>query len=268
MNPLQYIKKLLTDKKTVGKKGCPACDSPNVICTNFSSFNNDYSGPFLDLKTLKIGRLVQCESCKTIWFVDNSESQIDTVPQNRLQTVEDWNNKKLEIQSEHLKVLSEIGCTPPDHYGNLKEFISIPCKCILDNGQIIDNAIVSIQRKPPVGLMYYNNDNFYFIDQVKSIEHSDLALPLDVRIATAKGDEMRMGYAPTVVVAPNNQMYITNWTTNFFFEDGIKGQDIKMPSEQQRQLQNGIDTKNELKETRIIADWTAEFEKIFRPNGN
>ena len=27
MNPLQYIKNLLTDKKPVGKKGCPACDS-------------------------------------------------------------------------------------------------------------------------------------------------------------------------------------------------------------------------------------------------
>ena len=136
---------LLKYNNTVDKKGCPACHSPNVIGTSFSSFKNDYSGPYHDLKTLKIGRLVQCESCKTIWFVDNSKSKVDTVPQNRLQTVEDWNNKKLEIHPEHLKVLSEIGCTPLDHYGNLKEFISIPCKCILENGQIIENAITMLR---------------------------------------------------------------------------------------------------------------------------
>lgn len=267
MKILQYIKNMLTDEKVVAKKGCPACDSPNVICTSFSSFNNDYSGPFLDLKNLKIGRLVKCKSCKKIWFVDNSKSQVDTVSQNCLQTIEDWNNKKLEIQTEHLKVLLEIGCTPPDHYGNLNEFISIPCKCVLNNGQIIENAIVSIQRKPPVGLMYYNQDNFYFIDQVKTIENSEFALPLDVRIETGKACEISMGYAPTVVVAPNNQIYFINWTTNFFYEDGIKGKDIKIPSEQQRQLRNGINTKNPIKETRIIVDWTSELERIFMPNG-
>lgn len=75
-------------------------------------------------------------------------------------------------------------------------------------GQIIENAIISIQRKPTVGLMYYKQDNFYFIDQVKSIEHSDFALPLDVRIATTKGNEMIISCTPTLDVAPNNPMYI------------------------------------------------------------
>lgn len=138
MKALQYIKNLLTDKKTVVKKGCPACDSPNVICTSFSSFNSDFSGPFLDLNILKIGRLVRCASCKTIWFVDNSKSDVDIISQNRLQIIENWNNKKLEIQPEHLNVLSEIGCTPPDHYGNLPQRLLLPqmTKYILQTGQL------------------------------------------------------------------------------------------------------------------------------------
>lgn len=73
-----------------------------------------------------------------------------------------------------------------------------------------------------------------------------------------------MGYAPTVVLAPNNQLYNTNWTTNFFYEDGIKGKDINMPSEQERLSMNRLDTKNDIKEIRIIADWSLDLENLFR----
>lgn len=266
MSLFRYIKNLLTGNEDFTKKGCPACDSPNVICTNFSSFNDDYSGPLINLYKLKTGQLLQCEICKAIWFIDNSKEQADTVVQDRLRVVKEWNSKKLSIRPNHLQVLLEIGCTPSDHYGNLKEFISIPCKCTLTSGEIIENAVVSIQGKPPVGLIYHGHNDFYFIDQVIEIQPSDLSLPLKVRIETAKADEIRMGWAPTVVFLPNNKMYITNGTTNFFLEDGVKGKDISISADHQGQFQAASHTENLIKEIRIIADWTLELEKLFNLN--
>lgn len=155
MKLFQIIVKLLVSKRLIGKKGCPVCDNPNVICTGFEGFNSDYSGPFINLKELKIGRMVQCASCKTMWLVDNSQSHADTVSQNQINVVTQWNNKELKIKPEFTKVLFQIGCTPPDHYGNLKEFISIHCKkCKLENGEIIENAVISIQKNRLLDLFF------------------------------------------------------------------------------------------------------------------
>lgn len=264
MKVLQYFKHLLTGKNTEKGKGCPACEIPNVICTNYDSFTNDYSGPFSELKSLKFGRLVKCNNCKTIWFVGNPNHYVDTVSIERLKIVEDWNKKHLSLSPEQVDVLTDIGSTLPDSYGNQKEFISVPCKCTLKSGEVIDNALISIQQKPPVGLMYDNKNTFYFIDQISSIEQSDIALPLKVRLETANSGEIRMGYAPTILLAPNNKLYITNGTTNFFYEDDIKGEGIKIPTDEQINYGKAIDTKNDIKEIRIVVDWSPDLESKFK----
>jgi hypothetical protein len=199
------------------------------------------------------------------WYLDNRECWADTISDKQMQTVLDWNEKHLIIKPDLFKTLLEIGCPPSDY--NTRGFLSIPCKCTLDNGIILENAIVSIQSKPPVGSLYYDIQQFYFIDQVIKIEHSDIALPLNIRLETANAREMSMSYAPTAICAPNNQIYIVNGPTKFFNEDGFRGKEMKISRADIRIPKVGIASKNYIKGIRIIADWSQEIETQFKTYG-
>ncbi|MEO5643865.1 MAG: hypothetical protein ABIQ40_01095 [Bacteroidia bacterium] len=244
------------------KSGCPACENKNVISNSYESFHSRFSGPFIKRYDLKFGQIEQCEICKMNWYVDKREYWVNTISDDRMQSVLHWNEKQLKIKPEYLKILLEIGCPPSDY--SSRGFLEIPCKCTLDNGMILENTIVSIQSKPPVGMSYHNVEPFFFIDQVIKIEHSNIALPLNIRLETANAGEMRMGYAPTAICAPNNQIYVLNGPMRFFNEDGFGGNEMKISRADLRNPKVGIASKNIILGVRIIADWSNEIEMQFK----
>lgn len=262
MKIIHRIRGFFNVKKAAIKGDCPACANRKIIATSTNSFKDFNADHFLEIEQLKHGKILQCGSCQTMWHVGESERWVYTISNDQLESVHEWNNRSLTISPKQLDTLKKIGATPSDLYGNQMEFISIPCRCVLKSGEILETAVISIQKNPPIGLSYDLNKKFHFIDEIVTIESSPFTLPIEVRIATTKAEEVRMSYAPTLVKAPNNKLYITNWTTNFFHEDGIRGEDMRLPSNHEN-WGNAIDTKNHIPEVRVLADWTKELEALF-----
>ena len=258
---LKSIKRLFDFNDHYPRAGCPACDNSRVICIDADSFDDNYAGPFNKIKQLKFGELIQCTICEQVLYKNTQEIYVDVVPKSRLADIEEWDAKKLSLSDEQLQTLLEIGATPSDNWANENMF-SIPCKCTLLSGEIIEHAIISIQQKPPIGLLFYGDNGFLWLDQVKSIEPSQAAFPLAIRIAASKSEEVRMGFSPTLVMAPNQQFYIINGAVNFFDQDGLKGKDFILV-QNQRMHENQAIYANSVNTVRILVDWKPAHKKLF-----
>jgi hypothetical protein len=253
----------MIDKDNVKNKGCPACKIPTVTATSFNDFANHYIGPFTSKTRLKFGELLQCTVCGMHWYTCEGSTWVDAVRDNDLRTIDDWSNRDLSVKPEHLAVLRSIGCTPSDYYGNLSEFIRIPCKCILTNGNEIDKALVSIQRRPPVGFSAMVMKSFLYIDEIAKVQPSEFSLPLEVRVATSQAREVSMGFSPTVVLAPYNILYILNGPNNFFQECDIKGNQITLAKAVKINFKTMKYESTSIPGTLVIADWWPGANEIF-----
>jgi hypothetical protein len=233
---------------------------------------NNYLLPLEKIQELKYGELQKCSDCNTIWYMDKDDIYSDLVEADRMETISEWNKRNLAIKPTFLKVLLEIGNTPPPIYGDiLKNHICIPCKCTLDSGLIIDYCILNIQRKPP--LHQKNYKNIIYIDQVIKIEPSEFSLPLNVRIETTKQGyyENVDEYNPTIIEDTNGVLYYIDYGISFFNEKKgffnekkVKGAEMKIRSyTSENATTNPKFKKNKIIETQIIADWTIELEKLF-----
>lgn len=222
---------------------CQICGAGSTI-----SFNWEYakttSRPdakrdlsiFTHPQELRWGTLFRCASCGQPWYLDGEAQFMNFVPRDRLALIHEWNNHQILIKPELLTKLEMIGRTPPDLYGNGAQFHETPCGVLTKSGERIDLAIVSMQRHAP----FEDWRQYRRASEIQDIYPSPYALPLAVRTATSKADEIRMGFAPTLVKMPDGQAIILNWTQNFFVRDGcdagaivLSGQhlDMKNPPE-------------------------------------
>lgn len=222
---------------------CRICGAGSTI-----SFNLEYAKTtdrpdarrdlsiFVSPQVMRWGTLFQCSSCGQPWYLDGNAQFMNFVPRERIGLIQEWNEHPILIGSEHLSKLEEIGRTPPDLYGNGAQFHETPCGVLTKSGERIDVAIVSIQRHPP----FEDWRQYRLASEIESIYPSPYALPLHVRVATSRADEIRMGFAPTLVELPNGQVVILNWTQNFFVREGCdasaivlsqKKLDMKSPPE-------------------------------------
>jgi hypothetical protein len=60
------------------------------------------------------------------------------------------------------------------------------------------------------------------------VEPSRFALPMDVRRATVFAPEIRMGFAPTRVVATNGKPFVLHWATSLLYQAGVTGSEIRL----------------------------------------
>ncbi len=118
-----------------------------------------------------------------------------------------------------------IGRTPIDIYGNLSEYIVIPCAITTMDGNYFAKSIIKITQLPP---LFENPERVAFVDEIKKIMPSSFALPLIVRKATALAEETHMCFSPTVVQSGNEKKFILNGIQNFFDYNGTKGEDIEL----------------------------------------
>ena len=207
---------------------CRSCGAGRMI-----GFNWDYArekGLGLDLdafqlaENLRRGTLYQCRDCGHPWYLapDSQVKFMNAVNPDRLPLIHRWNEKPILLSPDHERKLAAIGRTPPDHYGNGKDYHQTPCGVVTTSGEKIDLAIVSQQGHAP----YENGRACRLADEIGDIYPSPFALSLAVRLATTRASEISMGFAPTLVETPDGKLFTLNWTTHFFVKPGIRAGDL------------------------------------------
>lgn len=258
---VKFFKSLLCKNKQPLdlKKNCPFCEEKSTVKYNFQNSLNE-------IKKLKFGGILKCPKCRTSWFLDENKEFLNIILEENINMLKRWNNKKLKPSNKILQKLKDIGATPPDIYGNQKEFIRIPCKCRFINGEVLDKCIISFQKKPPLESDYNKNllKRIKYLDEIENIFPSKYALNKNLRVLTTQAKEIRMGFAPTRAKAPNGSHYILNWTTDFFDMDGIKGGKLIFVnnSEVKHEREMIYDKTPYDDITYIIGDWDDEYLKL------
>jgi hypothetical protein len=208
---------------------------------------------------LKMGSLWECQICHHKWYLDYSGSTMHQVPKDREEILDRWSAKPLKLSPELLKVLAQIGATPPDIFGNHTNEIVVPCRVQTKEGVVFDPAIVSFQRLPPIE---YWQKNIHLIDEIETIQASESALPAEVRVATSEADEVRMGFAPTIVLAPHGTRFCLNWTTNLFIHPTIKAGSIRVAASVRYDSSIQHVSALEADVARFIGDWQDELVSL------
>lgn len=221
--------------RQIGKEAnCSICQAGSTISFNwqYAQKNSKSDLPknkdlYINPIELKTGTLFQCKSCKSHWYLDSNEQFMNHVKDEKLEIIHTWSDSDQKLSSKQAEALRSIGSTPPDLYGNGSKFIETPCQIKTKEGEIIECAIVSIQGHAP----FEDWRNYRLASEIEKISVSRYALPLDVRLATSQADEIRMGFAPTLVELSNGKRKVLNWTTNFLIITGVETATTKVCNE-------------------------------------
>lgn len=170
--------------------------------------------PFVRWKLLRRGSLYRCNSCNEVWHLDGADQTMTYVSSARLPLVLEWDRQPITLPEEMGARLEEIGHTPPDVYGNGSGQRVTPCKVITIAGEEVDPAMVCIQLDAPV--QEYMETRLG--SEISSISNSSFALPLDVRLASSRAHETRMGFSPSLIEMADGKRFVLNGRTSFMAE--------------------------------------------------
>lgn len=209
---------------------CPACDRNRYISFNWkfarSGSNTDLSiiaAQLRHIKSLKFGELYQCKTCQGHWYLDANGLMMKRVPKERVSLLHTWDAARIAPPTEMTNALRDIGGTESDRYGNGKGSIKFPCAIETVDGGSFDLALVLITKEPPIADW---QKTVLLGGEVRAISPSSYALPIDVRLATLDADEVRMGFAPTVIESRDGHRFVVNWANDFFLHGSTLGSDI------------------------------------------
>ena len=224
-----------TSSRQLGREAtCSFCQAGSTISFNwqYALKNSKSDLPknkelYVNPQKLKTGTLFQCKNCSSYWYLDADEQFMNVVHEDKLDVIRAWSEKSLTLTEDQKKALGDIGVTPPDLYSNGSKFKETPCKVKTKTGELFEYAIVTIQSHAP----FEEWREYRLASEIEKISSSLYALPLEVRLATTQADEIRMGFAPTLVELSNGQRTILNWTTNFLKINGVETSDTKVCKE-------------------------------------
>lgn len=243
-------------------------------CSDSTSFSRwDAKDRFIlafeKIRDIKFGALVSCPGCGAVFAKTEAAENPGWVELNRVDkaempAVEAWENEILEPTTQQLEVLRAIGATPPDLYTNGSGHIVFPCRVRLKSGKELDFCLVRFQKLPPLQSNIYGAP-YLLLNEVAEIFPSDFALSREVRYATTRAEEIRMSFAPTIVMGPDNRKYYLNWTNDFIDFENWKGKDVRLSGDDGYQAMNiGAGPlgsgKNAI--TYIIGDWKDDYLKL------
>lgn len=210
---------------------CEACGAGSVV-----GFNWDHARRSRDAETrrrvaalgaprkLRSGTVYSCTRCNAAWYLHGDRPWMEAVPEGRMPIVEAWNRAPLVLPEAVRAALDAIGRTPPDLYGNGDAYHETPCSVVTASGEELNLAVVSRQRGAPVE----ESRNYRLASEIAEVRPSDFALPLDVRIASSRSPELRMGFAPTPIEMPDGGLFVLNWATHFLDEPGYSAADARV----------------------------------------
>jgi hypothetical protein len=211
---------------------CRVCDDPPRIAFNWQ-YAQDHRGHELhalrdqlkQVKSMKFGYLYACQLCGANWVLEDDRYAMTRVPDERRDILNEWNEKSLSIEPEHLRVLDAIGGTAPRYWMGHDGVIVIPCAISMRSGERMDPAIVWVTKRPPIDVFAARIRLYQNVD---AVEPSRFALPIDVRCATILAPEVRMGFSPTRVVATNGTPFVLHWATSLLHQHGVAGSEIRL----------------------------------------
>ena len=174
---------------------------------------------------LKWGTLLRCTECRQAWYLDGDSATATRVSAGDEPLLRRWSDTRLPLSPSHLTILRQIRSAGHDVYGNGRGYHTFPCAIRWPDGSLSDPSVLIVTDHPPVEDMYGEARLF---DPAAAILESDYALPFDVRLATRRADELRMGFAPTAVEDGAGRLFLLNWSADVFDHDGVKGRDIRL----------------------------------------
>lgn len=180
--------------------------------------------PFTLWKLLRRGSLYRCNICHEVWHLDGSGQTMTHVGSARLPLVLGWDRQPIELRKDLEARLEQIGPTPPDTYGNWSDRRVTPCRIITTAGEQVDPAMLCVQLDAPV----QDYMHFRLGSEIADIRDSAFALPLDVRLASSRAGEMRMGFSPSLIEMPDGKRFVLNGVTSFMAETGYNAAEARV----------------------------------------
>lgn len=210
---------------------CTACGAGATLSFNWafahergSPKNAERIAPLVRWKSLRRGWLYQCKVCHEVWHLDGGGQTMTHVSSARLPLVLDWDREPIKLADDLEAQLEQIGPTPPDVYGNGSNRRVTPCKIVTTAGEQFDPTMVCVQLDAPV----QDHMHFRLGSEIATIEDSEFALQLEVRLASSRAEEMRMGFSPSLIEMPDGKRYVLNGMTSFMAEPGYNASDARV----------------------------------------
>lgn len=223
---------------------------------------------FLTVRRLSKGgaEIIRCRRCGRLNLVEETMGTCLEITPEDFPFIERWERTVYAPTPQQLEVLAKIGATPPDIYGNGSETIAIPCEGRIYGEPYITKMWVLFQKFPPIGLLH-GSSPWRFITEVEDLQPSDFALSREVRKATTLADEIRMGFAPTIVRAPNGREYVLNWAPGFFWMDDVKGSELTLCHDSDDEFREKAYSlpdgrQHHLQIYVVIGDWSEDLLKL------
>lgn len=210
---------------------CNACRAGEITSFNWAFANErgipedvDRVAPFVPWKELRRGRLFQCNVCHQVWHLDSRSQLMTHVTEERLPLVLKWNEEPIALTEDQQAWLEQIGPTPPATYGNWSDRRVTPYRVTTATGEVIDPAMICVQLEAPVAFGL----DFRLGTEVADVTESESALPLEVRLASSRAEEMRMGFSPSLIEMPDGKKFVLNGMTSFMAEQGYAARDARV----------------------------------------
>jgi len=149
---------------------------------------------------------------------------MSVVAEDRVPLILRWNEREIWLAPELVGKLDAIGRTPPDSFGNGRDYSQTPCSVLTKAGERLDLAVVSLQQHAP----FEADRNYRLGLEIADVYPSPYALPLSVRVATAAAREAGQGFAPTPIEMTDGKQFVLNWQPDFVAVDGYRGKDARL----------------------------------------
>jgi hypothetical protein len=222
----------VSSRRIGGTPDCTVCGAGSTISFNWQYARNakpeagrDLS-VFVKSRDLRFGALYRCRMCEHPWYLCGAPEMMNSVPRSRVDLIDLWNQAPVALPATVFYNVLAVGSTPPDVYGNGIQYREYPCSVVLHSGEQIQMAVVSFQEHAP----FEEWRTYRLASEIAAVSPSPHALPLEVRVATSRAEEVRMGFSPTLVELPTGQTVALNWTQSFFVREGCKASDVKLSS--------------------------------------
>lgn len=220
--------------------------------------NYEQFTPLYYVSDLKRGYLYACIRCSAKWFMGESRTSIQHLDHEQLASLDEWINADRAVPESIKRVLLEIRPTQFSKHTRL-DYISVPCKVRLMSGEERECCLINFSR----GSRPHNQTNAIPINEIKEVLPSDYAYSYDVRLKISMRSEVRMGYEPTTLVAPDGKYYVVIDSPAFAYHHGYKGNQFALPNPDAKcdqevihMFSNTLEGQNILS---VSADWDPDI---------
>ncbi|HEX8755071.1 MAG TPA: hypothetical protein VF745_01935 [Steroidobacteraceae bacterium] len=207
--------------QSCGAGGIYSFDWEQARSSPYPQMRRDVS-VFVRPREMRCGKLYECVSCGQPWYLYGEPAVMNIVPRQRLALLEKWNGRPIILQQGHMDQLLAIGQTPPYPYGIFRHCQETPCSVSTADGEQIDLAVVTMQRHAP----FEQWREYRLGSEIATVRPSPHALPLAVRIASSRAEEVRMGFSPTLIDLPGGEWLALKGRASFLVWPGCESSEV------------------------------------------